>query len=119
MPTDHKAELPPIHDVGQLDTEEVLMKSNDLQIVKSEGAKQIEKLCCDIAVKSGLELEPVYWSFEFVKPLESKKYILNVKAKNGMTTEILFSRAEIEACTTSPGREITEKNIKMKLEGFL
>ena len=95
------------------------MKSDDMQIEKSEGAKQIEKLCSDIAVKLGLELEPVYWSFEFLKSPESERHILNVKAKNGMTAEILFSHSEIEACTTSPGREITQKKIRMELEGFL
>ena len=95
------------------------MNSNDMPIQKSEGAKQIEKLCYDIAVKLGLELEPVYWSFEFVKLPESERHILNVKAKNGMTTEIRFTRIEIEACTTSPGREITQKKIRMELEGFL
>ena len=88
-------------------------------IEKSEGAKQIEKLCYDIAVHLGLELEPAYWSFEFVKPSESERHILNVKTKNGMTTEIQFSREEIEACTTSPGKERTQKKIRMGFEGFL
>ena len=95
------------------------MKSNDMQIEKSEGAKQIEKLCYDIAEKLGLELEPVYWSFEFVKSPESERHILNVKAKNGMTTEIRFSRTEIEAYTTSPGQQGSEEKIRMKLEEFL
>jgi hypothetical protein len=95
------------------------MKNNDMLIEKSEGAKQIVKLCYDIAVKLGLELEPMYWSFEFVKSPESERHILNVKAKDGMTTEIPFRRTEIEACTTSPGREITQKKIRSELEGFL
>lgn len=95
------------------------MNSDDMLIEKSEGAKQIEKLCYDIAVELGLELEPVYWSFEFVKSPESERHILNVEAKNGMTTEIRFSRAEIEASTTTQGRERTEKKIRMELEGLL
>ena len=95
------------------------MNSDDMLIEKSEGAKRIEKLCYDISVELVLDLESVYWSFEFVKSPESERHILNVEAKNGMTTEIRFSRAEIEACTTSPGREITQKKIRMELEGFL
>jgi len=95
------------------------MNRDDMLIEKSEGAKQIETLCYDIAVELGLELEPVYWSLEFVKPPESERHILDVEAKNGMTTEIRFSRAEIEAFTTSPGKEITEKKIRMELEGLL
>ena len=95
------------------------MNTDDMLIEKSEGAKQIEKLCNDITVELGLDLVPVYWSFEFVKLPESERHILNVKAKNGMTTEIRFTRIEIEACTTSPGREITQKKIRMELEGFL
>ena len=95
------------------------MNSDDMLIEKSEGAKQIKELCYDIAVQLGLKLEPVYWSFEFVKSPESERHILNVEAKNGMTTEIRFSHAEIEACTTSPGKERTEKKIRMELEGLL
>lgn len=95
------------------------MNSDDMRIEKSEGAKQIEKLCYDIAVKLGLETEPMYWSFEFVKVPESERHILNVRTKNGMTTEIRFSQTEIQACTTSSGREITQKKIRLKLEEFL
>jgi len=95
------------------------MSSDDILIEKSEGAKQIEKLCNDIAVELGLELEPIYWSFEFVKAPGSEKHILNVEAKDGMTTEISFSCAEIEACGTSPGKERTEKKIVIELEELL
>ena len=95
------------------------MNGDDMLIEKSEGAKQIEKLCYDLAASLGLELEPVYWSFEFVKSSESERHILNVKAKNGMKTEIRFSPEEIEACTTSLGKEIAQKKIRMELEGFL
>ena len=95
------------------------MNRDDMLIEKSEGAKQIETLCSGIAVKLGLELEPLYWSFEFVESPESERHILNVEAKNSMTTEIRFSRAEIEACRTSLGKEITEKKIRMELEGLL
>jgi len=90
-----------------------------LQIQKSEGGKQIEKLCYAIAGKLGLELEPVYWSFQFLEPPESQRHILNVKAKNGTTTGIWFSRAEIEACTTKHGKGKTEKKITEKLRGLL
>ena len=95
------------------------MNSDDMLIEKLEGAKQIEKVCYDLAGKLGLELEPVYWSFEFVKPPESERHILNVKAKNGMTTEIRFSRTEIEACTAPLGQGRTEEKIRMKLEKLL
>lgn len=95
------------------------MNSDDMLIEQSEGAKQIEKLCYDIAGELSLRLQPVYWSFEFVKSPESERHIVNVKVKNGMTTEIRFSRAEIEACMTSPGKERTEKKIRKKLEGLL
>ena len=95
------------------------MNSDDMLIEKSKGAKQIEKLCYDIAVKLGLELEQVYWSFEFLKSPESERHILNVRAKNGMATEMRFSRTEIEACMTSPGNERTEEKIRMELEGLL
>jgi hypothetical protein len=95
------------------------MTSDHMQIEKSEGAKQIEKLTYDIAGELGLELEPVYWSFEFVGPPESQRHILNVEAKNGSTTEIRFNRAEIEACATSHGKGKTENKIRMELEGLL
>ncbi len=95
------------------------MSSDGALIEKSEGAKQIEKLSYDTAGELGLELEAVYWSFEFVEPPESKRHILNVEAKNGTITEIRFSRAEIEACTTSHGKEKTENKIRMELEGLL
>jgi len=95
------------------------MSSNDVLIEKSEGAKQIEKLCHAIAVELGLELEPMYWSFEFVEPPESERHILNIKAKNGTTTEIRFSRAEIEAYPMPYGTEKTNKKIKMELEDML
>jgi hypothetical protein len=95
------------------------MSSDNALIEKSEGAKQIEKVCYAISGELGLELEPVYWSFEFVESPESERHILNIEAKNGTTTEIRFSRAEIEACTTSRGKEKTEKKITMELEGLL
>ena len=95
------------------------MNRDDWLIDKSEGAKQIENLCYDIAKELGLELESVDWSCEYVEPPESERHILNVEAKNGMTTEIRFSRAEIEACTTSPGKERTEGKIRMELKGLL
>ena len=95
------------------------MSSDCALIEKSEGAKQIEKLCYDTAVELDTELELVYWSFEFVEPPESERHILNVKAKNGTTTEIRFSHAEIEACTTSDGKEKTENRIRMELKGLL
>jgi hypothetical protein len=95
------------------------MSSDDALIEKSEGAKRIEKLCHDIAAKLDLELELVYWSFEFVEPPESERHILIIEAKNGTTTEIRFSRAEIEECTTSSVKEKTEKKIRTELEGLL
>jgi hypothetical protein len=95
------------------------MSSNDALIQKSDGAKQIEQLTYDTAGELDLELELVYWSFEFLEPPESERHILNVKAKNGTTTEIRFNHAEIEACTTSNGRERTENRIRTELEGLL
>lgn len=95
------------------------MSRDDQLIEKSEGAKQIENFCYDIAKQLCLELESVHWSFEYVEPPESERHVLNIKAKNGTTTEIRFSRVEIEACTTSPGKERTKKKIRMELEGLL
>jgi hypothetical protein len=95
------------------------MSRDDQLIEKSEGAMQIQNFCYDIAKELGPELESVYWSFEYVEPPESERHVLNIKAKNGTTTEIRFTRAEIEAYPMRHGTDKTNKKIKMELEGML
>jgi len=92
------------------------MANNWWQVETSEGAKKIQQYCQDEAKNLGLDLERMSWSTDLVS--QNEKYILTIIAKTG-TTEITFSREEIEDYASGRGLQKTSEKIRRTLEDVL
>lgn len=94
------------------------MSHENVRIEQSEGAKQIQQFCYEAANNRGLALECVYWSFDITVPPEAERHILNVVGKTG-TTEVAFSRADIEAYPSGHNTEKMNKKVSSAIEGIV
>ncbi len=91
---------------------ERIMGTNDINIVRSPGAKKIEAFCKDYLEEVKINLRRLDWA----EILENKKYTLTINVKSNTSTTINFSCEQINGYHNNLETEDINSTIKMKID---